>query len=258
MKIDSGEISSKPRSVCRELALSIAQHLPSSLIDQDTLSKVRMPASFSAVELPFSFLQMCHLIEDPSPTVQKMAYQLLKAAAQKRTEHFVIEAGVDTEATIQATLPPELLELVSRQMNFTGVDEEGGIEGEGEEQLQNIFGYLLGWMLVFDLFQDAVRISILFLHGVNTETVFQSFKVRSNYIDQLRSLNLVFDHFIPCFLAILRLNQGGLQKAFKLDIWAVDQFYVNCARLFFPFLFHAYNKLVLQCMNQEIPTLFPS
>ena len=39
---DSADVSSVPRSTCRELVLSIVQHLPSSLIDQDTLSKVRM------------------------------------------------------------------------------------------------------------------------------------------------------------------------------------------------------------------------
>ncbi|KAF9556293.1 hypothetical protein CPC08DRAFT_820566 [Agrocybe pediades] len=189
---DVPELSSKPRSICRELALSIVRDLPPSLIDENTLSK------------------MCHLIEDPSPFVQKMAYQLLKAAAKKRTEHFVIEAGVDTEATVQVTLPNELLEIVSRQMVFSGGDDEAELEGgESTEQQQNIFGYLLGWMLIFDLFQDA------------------SFKVRSSYIEQLRNLNVVFEHFIPCFLAILRLDRGGLQKAFKLDIWAVDYFYVE-------------------------------
>jgi len=35
------------------------------------------------------------------------------------------------------------------------------------------------------------------------------------------------DHFIPCFLGLLKLDQGSLAKAFKLDIWAVDAFYVD-------------------------------
>ena len=38
---DSADVSSVPRSTCRELALSIVQHL-SSLIDRNTLSKVRI------------------------------------------------------------------------------------------------------------------------------------------------------------------------------------------------------------------------
>ena len=109
---------------------------------------------------------MCHLIQDPSPTVQKKAYQLLQAAAKKRTEYFVIEAAVDTEGVIQAELPIELMAIVqSMQFGFGfGLEEEGigGETGEGEEtakeedQNRHVFGYLLAWMLVFDLFQDAV------------------------------------------------------------------------------------------------------
>lgn len=101
---------------------------------------------------------MCHLIDDPSYVVQKMAYQLLKAAARKRTEYFVIEAGVDTESVVQAVLPAELLDIILRQMDFG--ERGNGDEEEAGEQTQNIFGYLLGWMLVFDLFQDAVSIHI--------------------------------------------------------------------------------------------------
>ena len=48
-------------------------------------------------------------------------------------------------------------------------------------------------------------------------------------------MNIVVDHFIPCLLGILRLDQGGLLKAFKLNIWAVDRFFVDrlCFLCFF-------------------------
>ena len=171
---DSADVSSLPRSTCRELVLSIVQHLPSSLIDQDTLSKVRicfdLPVVLTYIPL---FLQMCHLIQDPSPTVQKKAYQLLQAAAKKRTEYFVVEAAVDTEGVVKAELPIELMIILQREMQLGfNVDEDigGGEEGgEGEEtrmeeedQNRHLFGYLLAWMLVFDLFQDAVGHSLLF------------------------------------------------------------------------------------------------
>ena len=44
---ESADVFSVPRSTCRELVLSIVQHLPLSLIDQDTLSKVRIRLTFS-------------------------------------------------------------------------------------------------------------------------------------------------------------------------------------------------------------------
>jgi len=152
-----------------------------------------------------------------------MAYQLLRAAAKKRTEYFVIEAAVDTEGVVQAELPIELMAIAQRDMQFGfgfGLDE-GTVGGDGgerdseggettrEEQNHFVFGYLLAWMLIFDLFRDV------------------SFKVKSNYIEQLRNHDVVVGYLIPCFLSLLRLDQGSLSKVFKLDVWGVDDFYTD-------------------------------
>jgi hypothetical protein len=56
---------------------------------------------------------------------------------------------------------------------------------------------------------------------------FQSLKVRSSYIEQLRNLDIIATHFMPNVLHFLELDQGPL-KVFKLDIWAVDEFHVEC------------------------------
>lgn len=44
--------------------------------------------------------------------------------------------------------------------------------------------------------------------------------------------NIVVETFIPCFLRLLGLDQGGLVKAFKLDIWRIDLFYPNRELIF--------------------------
>ncbi|KAJ6470235.1 hypothetical protein C8R47DRAFT_760272 [Mycena vitilis] len=175
--------ASTPRSICRELVLSIVQDLPASLITEGTLPK------------------MCHLLADPSADVQKMTYQLLAVAARKRTEHFVIEAGVDVDAVVKADLPIELLDILQTTLNF----------GQGDlldldESI--VFGYLLGWMVVLDLFVDA------------------SLKIRLSYIDQLRTLDIIGTSFIPNLLSLLGVDQG-IPKAFKLDVWTVDEYYVS-------------------------------
>ncbi|KAG6883963.1 hypothetical protein C0993_002463 [Termitomyces sp. T159_Od127] len=54
----------------------------------------------------------------------------------------------------------------------------------------------------------------------------QSPKVRSSYIEQLRDLNVVVAYSIPTILTLLRLDQGP-HKAFKPDIWAVDEFHIE-------------------------------
>jgi hypothetical protein len=60
---------------------------------------------------------MCHLLTDPSIEVQKLAYRLLSVAAKKRTEHFVIEAGVDTEESFKGHIPLELLDILQQSLN---------------------------------------------------------------------------------------------------------------------------------------------
>ena len=80
---------------------------------------------------------------------------------------------MDTEGVVKAELPIELMIILQREIHLGfNIDEEigGGEEaGEGEEtrmeeedQNRHLFGYLLAWMLVFDLFQDAVGHSLLF------------------------------------------------------------------------------------------------
>lgn len=124
---------STPLSTIRQLALSILQHLPFDLLDETTLAK------------------LVGLTQDSSVQVQKTAYQLLQKATKKRTEHFVIEAGVDTEQAVKPLLPIELMEVIMQDV-WVG-DEDHADEADSAD----VFGYLLGWMLVFDSFADAVR-----------------------------------------------------------------------------------------------------
>jgi E3 ubiquitin-protein ligase listerin len=64
-------------------------------------------------------------------------------------------------------------------------------------------------MVAFDLFADA------------------SLKVRAGYLEQLRSLDLVSSHLLPVLFNLLNLY-SGLPKAFKLGMWAVEDYYVDC------------------------------
>ncbi|KAI0316069.1 hypothetical protein OF83DRAFT_1284410 [Amylostereum chailletii] len=176
-------VYSGPRTACREAVLGLIQNIPSSLMDQETLSK------------------MVHLLSDSSSKIQQMSYGLLRMAAQKRTEHLVIEAGVDSESQIKLDLPQELVALLQQTLDLTAT---------GRKPSPSLFGYLLGWLLVFDLFQNA------------------SSKVKSGYGEQLIRSNLISTHFLPIVLHILNVfSVSGPNKAFKLDMWGVDEFYVE-------------------------------
>jgi len=124
--------------------LAVTQYLPSSLIGIDTLGKVRR--LFSSGGFKVTLLQATHLLNDESVEVQKMAYQLLHESAKKRTEYIVIEAAVSTpdSDSIKPELPTELIAFLQKSIN------------EEDPDAPPTFGYLLGWMSVFDLFVDAV------------------------------------------------------------------------------------------------------
>ena len=70
---------------------------------------------------------MCHLVIDGSVNVQRMAYQLLQEAAKKYTEELVVEAAVDTEGTMKAELPAELLDILQRSLNHEDTEEYGEV-----------------------------------------------------------------------------------------------------------------------------------
>ncbi|KAF8500410.1 hypothetical protein F5888DRAFT_1682008 [Russula emetica] len=173
--------TSTPRAVCREAAVSIMQKLPPSLVDHTTLSK------------------MSYLLFDPSTSVQQMAYELLREAAHKRTEHLVIEAGVDTESVVKSVLPWELVSLLQQSLDIVDIEEDPS---------SRTFGSLLGWMIVLDLYSNA------------------SMKVKSGYSEHLLELGLVTAHLIPLVFNLLHLY-GGVGKAVKLDVWSIDQFYIE-------------------------------
>ena len=69
-------------------------------------------------------MQMSYLIFDPSTSVQQMAYELLREAAHKRTEHLVIEAGVDTESVVKSVLPWELVSLLQQSLDIVDIEED--------------------------------------------------------------------------------------------------------------------------------------
>ncbi|TFK49320.1 hypothetical protein OE88DRAFT_1713557 [Heliocybe sulcata] len=171
--------STKPQSICLELAMSIIQDLPQSLLDDKTLPS------------------MCRILLGTSTEAQKMAYQLLQESTQKYTENLVIEAGVDTEATVKCELPVELVDILQR-----------GLLDDDDYVPKDPFGYFLAWMAAFDLFSNA------------------SFRVKSGYIQHLRSLDVISAKFVPYVFNALGLY-GGPRSTFRLDPWAVDEYYIS-------------------------------
>lgn len=60
-----------------------------------------------------------------------MAYELLQEAARKRTEHLVIEAGLDTESVVKSLLPWELVSLLQQSLDIVDVEEDASSVSRG-------------------------------------------------------------------------------------------------------------------------------
>lgn len=84
-----------------------------------------------------------------------MSYRLLTNAAGKRTEYYVVEAGVDTEDVVRPELPFELLAILKQGL---GSGEVLDLDEQSVARNKEVSGYLLAWMIAFDLFTDVVRI----------------------------------------------------------------------------------------------------
>lgn len=103
---------------------------------------------------------MIHLLDDVSSVEnQKMAYNVLHLAALRRTEYLVLEAEAgaaggaeEEEQQVTIELPKELVVMIHNVVK---------LEGENGENGRDPLAYLLAWMVVFDMFTDAVGNTIL-------------------------------------------------------------------------------------------------
>ena len=110
-------------SLCRELALTVIQDLPESLVDRQSISQVASPITLVGFGTNQLTNQMCHLLMDASDNVPKMSYKLLQTSAAKYTEHLVLEASVESETTVPLELPPDLVQLLQSSLAEDEVPE---------------------------------------------------------------------------------------------------------------------------------------
>lgn len=163
-----------------------------------------------------------------------MAYELLREAAHNYTEHLVVEAGVDTESVVKSLLPWELVSLLQQSLEIVDIEEDPSSVRLGS----------CCWSTSINLAAENVRVLARLDDGLGSvykcceyppllpflrqpsEPSSQSMKVKSGYSEHLQELGLVTTHLIPLVLNLLQLY-GGVVKGVKLDVWSVDQFYVE-------------------------------
>ncbi|EJT96726.1 hypothetical protein DACRYDRAFT_119937 [Dacryopinax primogenitus] len=186
-KLDVDQRSQLQRA-CRDRVIELAQALPPSLVDDTTMQAMYARLSDASVE------------------VQKTAYHLLHTAIPKITEQRVVEAAVGTSGVSEEedsvpqplfNLPPELITLLLEPLEVIDEDDVSASE---------TFGRLLGWMVLFDFFVDA------------------SPALKSNYVEQLRSGELLGRSLFPSLIPLLPILKTG--RPLKVELWNIEEFHV--------------------------------
>ncbi|KAF8755405.1 Ring finger [Rhizoctonia solani] len=153
---------------------------------------------------PDLFEKLFSLVFSESVPIKLTAHYLARRALSQITEQRVLEAAVNApsvslaETDVQAEksfeLPHPLVEKLvssgSSQANYSNID------------------LLLAWWLALEFFDKT------------------SLKIKQDYFDQLRRLNLVKTSLLPCLFKLLNLGISG-EKPFNLSPWQVDVFYLN-------------------------------
>lgn len=148
---------SRPRDICRGLIVGLAAASPETLVDGDSLSTVSYANIDRATTLTI-VLQLSHLLVDPSLEVQITAHELLHHASKPYTENVVLEAELSTDTNVKPALPNELMRIIEE--NEVESDKvwipTGKYWNSVDLLIQSVLSHLLAWMIVFDLFTDAV------------------------------------------------------------------------------------------------------
>lgn len=143
------------------------------------------------------FATLLPLLLNSSSKIQLEAYQLLVPLSASRNERIVVEAAVDSDQSTPPELPGQLLEILG---DISPADDD-------EDLLDRGLALFLPWLLTLDFFEDI------------------SIKVKNGYMDHLITAGLVETRLIPIIISSLDLK--GPNKPFPIEMWAVDEFYLD-------------------------------
>ncbi|KAG8908895.1 hypothetical protein FRC01_007193 [Tulasnella sp. 417] len=143
------------------------------------------------------FATLLPLLLNPSSKIQLEAYQLLVPLAASRNERIVVETAVESDQSTAPELPGQLLEILK---DVSPADDD-------EDLIDRGLALFLPWLLTLDFFEDI------------------SIKVKNGYMDHLITAGLVETRLIPIIISSLALK--GPTKPFPIDMWAVDEFYLD-------------------------------
>ncbi|KAG9000178.1 hypothetical protein FRB90_011876 [Tulasnella sp. 427] len=164
------------------------------------------------------------LLHNPSPEIQVEVYHLLVPLVASRNERVVVEAAVENDQASPCELPHQLLEVLSPKIIL---DDE-------EDLLERGLAAFLPWFLVLEFFEDI------------------SIKVKNGYAESLTTSGLVVSRLVPILISSLDLKPPN--KPFQIEMWAVDEFYLDLLDTSLPSRFRVLASHLLHRALTVIPS----
>jgi hypothetical protein len=175
---------------CTSLVLGHLLKLPPILSRSSGIAKTiasalevtrRVAPPSDATSLETTIPQLLGLMHSSLPAVRTAAYAWLQALVATSVQALSVEAELAEEGSMEISLPPALLQTLSQTAG-------------------PLTAWLMAWQVSFEYLANAVRRALLALLCSFHE---QSATVRSAYIDNLRTQDLLGQSLLPSIFALL-------------------------------------------------------
>ncbi|KAH7090867.1 hypothetical protein BKA62DRAFT_745446 [Auriculariales sp. MPI-PUGE-AT-0066] len=198
------------------------------LLEASVQMSDRESAPLAIVKELLVTLATCHFLTSASPIVLQTVYPFLQQAASPATalvpvapdaEGYSVEPS-EPPSSSKASAPEERLEIISQLPSELLALIQVRLETELDDADENPNLLAVRPFLFIPMMSDQSYRLLAFIHLQR-----QSVKVKSAFMDQLRDLDIIEEYFVPTILGLLGV--GPTRKPIKLDMWAVDEFYLS-------------------------------
>ncbi|SCV69490.1 BQ2448_2510 [Microbotryum intermedium] len=184
-----------------------------------------LPPTLLTMGKPFD--QLLRLLRDPSLAIQQSSYSLVTRIAAQHVSDFVVEVELDQEGVLKGTLPDSLIQLLSDKL-------PGDVLLEPQHYAR-ASTLLHGWLIAFTFFDQA------------------SPRLKADYTNHLRKLELVGSSYLPSLFALLNLSDRT--RTVDVSPWGIDEFHLELVDDLTPITLPAFATFVYYCSLQAIPSL---
>ncbi|SDA06537.1 BZ3501_MvSof-1269-A2-R1_Chr4-2g06583 [Microbotryum saponariae] len=184
-----------------------------------------LPPTLLTMGKPFD--QLLRLLRDPSLAIQHSSYGLVTRIAAQHVGELVVEVELDQEGVLKGVLPDSLIELLSDKLPGEVLLEP--------QHFARASTLLHSWLIAFTFFDEA------------------SPRLKADYTNHLRKLELIGSSYLPSIFALLNLSDRS--RTIDVSPWGIDEFHLGLVDDLTPVTLPAFATFVYYRSLQAIPSL---